>query len=330
MAWQELERELEQGRVAPVYLFYGEEGYLLELALRKLQARLIPPEVAAFDYQELDGREMAAAQVVLLADTLPALAPKRLVVIKDPSPEILKDSGGDLQAYLAQPAATTCLVLVFPGNIDKRLKLVKIIQQAGQVVEFSPLKGSELEKWLQGETSQEGYTLQPAAARLLARASAGDLRQARNELAKVMTYLGAPGTITAAAVQALVPAADAEATIFQLVDALGNRDATLAINTLRRLLARGEAPLGIVAMLARQVRLIYQYHLAADQGELATRLRLKPFVLQKVAAQARHFSLPAAGRALAELLLVDTGLKTGQGSPGLLLEEAIWHITGEH
>ncbi|MBC7324546.1 MAG: DNA polymerase III subunit delta [Moorella sp. (in: Bacteria)] len=326
MDWQELDKAVAAGRIAPVYLFSGNEGYLLELALNNLKEKLLPPEAAALDYQEFNGRELAAGDIALLADTLPALAERRLVVVKNPAPEVLKDGGEALLAYLANPAATTCLVLVVDGNIDKRLKLVKLIQQTGQVVEFLPLKGPDLEKWLQREAGKHGYSLQPAAARLLAQAC-GDLRRAVNELFKVMTWMGAGGTITAKHVEALLPEAAAEATVFQLVDALGNRKAAPAIKTLRRLLDRGEVPLGIVAMLARQLRLIYQYHLAGcGRQELAARLGVKPFVAQKVAAQAHNFSLPAVRLALEELLKVDTAIKSGQGPPGLLLEQAIWNI----
>lgn len=331
MDWQELDRELEQGKIAPVYLFYGNESYLLERALKTLQEKLVPGEVAAFDYQELDGRELTAGTIVLVAATLPALAPRRLVVVKDPAPEILQAGAGELLAYLENPAPTTCLILAVNGSIDKRLKLVRLIQQTGRVVEFLPLKAADLEKWLQREAREEGYILPPAAARALVQASRGDLRLAMNELYKVMTFTGQPGTITPADVEALVPAAAAQTTIFQLVDALGNRNAALAISSLRRLLEKGEAPLGILAMLARQLRLIYQYHLAADKRELAARLGVRPFVVQKVAAQARNFSLSAAARALEELLKVDTGIKTGQGGAGSLLEKAIWTIIkGEH
>lgn len=325
MDWRELEREVAAGRIAPVYLLYGDEGYLREQALQKIKARLLPPEAGDFDYQEMEGRELTAAAIVLLADTLPALAERRLVVVKNPVPELFKDAGGALTAYLADPAATTCLVLAVDGSIDKRLKLVKLMQQSGRVVEFPPLKTPEQEKWLQQEARAQGYNLSPPAARALA-AAASSLRQARNELYKVMTYLGQPGTITATHVATLVANVAAEATIFQLVDALGSRNATRAIAILRRLLEKGEAPLSIAAMLARQLRLIYRYHLVPDRRQLASWLGVKPFVVQKVAAQAGNFSLAAAGRALEELLKVDTGLKTGQGSPEALLEKALWNI----
>ncbi|WP_258360282.1 DNA polymerase III subunit delta [Moorella sulfitireducens (nom. illeg.)] len=331
MDWQELDRELEQGNIAPVYLFYGTEGYLLERAIKKLRVKLVPEEAAAFDYQELDGKKITTGAIVLVAVTLPALAERRLVVVKDPAPEMLQAGAGELYDYLQNPSPLTCLVLAVNGSIDKRLKIIRAIQQAGRVVEFTPLKAAELEKWLQQEAGEEGYILPPAAARGLALAAGGDLRQARNELYKVMTYIGQPGAITPGDVEALVPAAAVEATVFQLVDALGNRNASLAVSSLRRLLERGEAPLAILAMLARQLRLIYQYHLAADKAELAATLGLKPFVMQKIATQARNFSPAAAARALEELFKADTGIKTGQGSAGALLEKAIWTILkGEH
>ncbi|GAF26304.1 DNA polymerase III, delta subunit [Moorella thermoacetica Y72] len=330
MDWQAMVEEVEQGYIAPVYLFYGSEGYLKERALKILKKKLIPPETGDFDYQELDGRELTGAEVIMLAATLPAMAERRLVVIKDPAGEIWQDE--DFLKYLTKLEPATCLVLVVNGSIDKRLKAVKEINSTGRVVECSPLQGEDLAAWLIKEARQEGYNLPPATALILARAGGGDLRQARNELDKAMAYTGKPGTITPATVQALIPEIEAENTIFQLVDALGNRKPELAIGFLRQLLERGEAPLGIVAMLARQLRLIYRAHLGGDKRNLAARLGVKPFVARKVAAQARNFSLPVAGQALEELLKVDTALKTGQGEAGPLLEQAIWTIIamGEH
>lgn len=330
MDWQALVEEVKLGRIAPVYLIYGSEGYLKEQALKILREKLIPPETGDFDYLELDGPELTGAEVVMLASTLPAIAERRLLVIKNPAGEIWQDE--DFRKYLTKPEPATCLVLVVNGSIDKRLKAVKEIISTGRVVECSPLQGEDLAGWLMKEARQEGYNLPPAAALILARAGGGDLRQARSALDKAMAYTGKPGTITQATVQALVPEIEAENTIFQLVDALGNKKPAMAIGFLRQLLARGEAPLGIVAMLARQLRLIYGVLLAGESKNLAARLGIKPFVARKVAAQARNFSLPAAGQALEELLKVDTALKTGQGEAGPLLEQAIWTIIarGEH
>lgn len=324
MNWRELNEELAEGKIAPVYLFYGTEGYLLERALEKLKEKLVAPGAEAFDCCELDGRETTAAAVVLEAATPPALAAWRLVVVKEPGAEILQ--GEELHAYLADPFPSTCLVLVAGGDVDKRLKVIKLIERAGRVVEFAPLKTRELEKWLQQEAAAAGYSLLPAAAQILAQAAGGELRPARNELFKVMTYMGRPGAITPDAVLKLLPAAAAQATVFQLVDALGNRNAPQAVALLRRLLDRGEQPLGVLSMLARQLRLIYQYHLAADQREFAAKSGLKYFVVQKIAAQAGNFSLEGTGRALNELLKADVAIKSGRGTAGSVLERAIWAI----
>lgn len=307
----------------PIYLFYGYEDYLLERYLNILKEKIVPPQAEAFDYRELDGRQLTAADVILHTDTLPALASRRMVVVKNPAAGMLTAGEGSLLDYLEKPAPTTCLVIAVNGSIDRRLKIFKKVKEVGLAVEFLPLKGRALETWLQREAKEQGYSLAPEAAATLAQA--GNLRQARNDLFKAMNYVGQPGAITPADIQDLLPPA-AEATIFQLVDALGNCNAALAVGFLRQLLARGEAPLGVVAMLARQLRLIYQYHLFGDRREMVSQLGLKPFVVNKIAAQAGNFSLELAGHALAELLKVDTGIKTGQGEAGALLEKAIWTI----
>lgn len=329
MDWRQLDKELKAKRIAPAYLFYGTEDYLLERYLKILKELIIPPEAEAFDYQELDGRELTAADVVFHADTLPALAPRRLVVVKSPAAEILSSGAAALLAYLEDPAPASCLVIAIYGSIDRRLKVFKKFSEIGQAVEFAPLRGKALEACLRREAQEQGYDLTPEAAATLS--EAGSLRQARNELLKAMNYMDKPGLIKLTDLQELLPPA-MEGTIFQLVDALGNRNAPLAIKLLRQLLAMGEAPLGVVAMLARQLRLIYQYHLLGDRQKMIATLGLKPFVVNKVAAQSRNFSLASAGEALAELLKVDTGLKSGQAGAAVLLEKALWTIIlkGEH
>ncbi len=324
MNWRHLERELKTDRIVPVYLFYGEEDYLLERYLKILKEKIIPPSAQAFDYQELDGCQLSAADFILYTDTLPALAPRRMVVIKEPEKEMLAAGAGVLAEYVEKPIPTTCLVIVINGKMDRRLKVFKNINKRGLAVEFSPVKGRALQAWLRREAKAKGYTLAPEAATALARGN--NLRQAMNDLFKAMNYIGRPGVIGMTDMQKLL-STTTEATIFQLVDALGGRNAVLAISLLRQLLGKGEAALGVAAMLARQLRLIYQYHLLKDRREMASQLGLMPFVANKVAAQANNFSLDTAGKALAELLKVDTGIKTGQGEAAALLEKAIWTIT---
>ncbi|GFN22557.1 DNA polymerase III subunit delta [Thermanaeromonas sp. C210] len=322
MTWPELQQELTRGQVAPVYLLYGEEKYLLAQAVKALKETLLSPEAEPFDYQEFAGEDLVPESLSVLASTPPVLGRKRLILIKN-----ARLDGEALVTYLTHPSPTACLVLIAPGNIDRKGKVFQLLQKVGRCVDFAPLKPGALARWLAQEARRMGRKIEGPAAMALAQA-AGNLQQGILELAKLDLYLP-PGTpITLQEVQALVPAALASDTIFQMVDALGSGRAEVAIGLCRRLLAAGEAPLGILGMMVRQFRLILQAHLAGpDSPDLAVALHLPPFVAQKVARQAARFSPEAASEVLELFLQTDVDLKTGAGNPAFLLERAIWAAT---
>ncbi|MGI9950832.1 DNA polymerase III subunit delta [Moorellaceae bacterium AZ2] len=322
MTWPELQEELSRGHVAPVYLLYGEEKYLLAQAVKAIKEKILSPEAEPFDYQEFSGEDLAPESLLVLASTPPALAPKRLILIKN-----AQLNNEALVTYLAQPSPVACLVLTAQGDIDKKEKAFKLLQKVGRCVDFAPLKPGALARWLTQEARKMGRHIEGQAAMALAQA-VGNLQQGALELAKLDLYLP-PGTpITLRDVQALIPAALASDTIFQMVDALGSGQAGLAVGLCRRLLAAGEAPLGILGMMVRQFRLILQVHMAGpDSPDLAAALHLPPFVARKVARQAVRFSPAAAAEILELLLKTDVDLKTGGGDPAFLLEQAIWATT---
>jgi DNA polymerase III subunit delta len=135
-----------------------------------------------------------------------------------------------------------------------------------------------------------------------------------------VAYCGA-GAITRADVEAVVPES-AEYSIFTLVDAVSEGNAALALQTLRGLRARNEPVHRILALLARQVRLVWEARLLMEDRDGHERLprepdltRLPPFVQNKAKRQAQRFSWPKLQRALRLILDRDLALKGVEGPP---------------
>ncbi|RMD99450.1 MAG: DNA polymerase III subunit delta, partial [Deltaproteobacteria bacterium] len=105
----ELEAELSRGTIAPLYLFYGTERFLMQQALQKLTGRVIDPAVRDFNAQQLLGSEVSASQLVDMAAALPMMSRYRLIVVKDAEP-LFQGDVAPLLAYLENPVSTTCLV----------------------------------------------------------------------------------------------------------------------------------------------------------------------------------------------------------------------------
>lgn len=341
MDYRAVMASLERGVVAPVYLFTGEEILLRERLLKKFKEKLLPIEMADFNLDIVDGKETSGDSIANSASTLPFMSDKRLVIVNNAEMFRTKkkagkekddtDSNGDeeLLSYLENPSTSTCLVFVCPEGVDKRKKLYKSVEKTGQVVNLDPPKGSELLSWIESQVSSQGKQIDPGAIEFLASAVGGNLAQLEQEVAKLVTYIGDKTKIELEDAQVLV-AKSAESTIFQLVDAVGEKKYANALAVLKEMIFLGEPPVRIVIMIARQFRLILQAKVLQKKGcnarEIAGQLQVAPFVAQKCLGQGRNFSEEELKQALGHLLQLDLNIKTGQIEPVLGLEMALVQI----
>ena len=101
-----------------------------------------------------------------------------------------------------------------------------------------------------------------------------------------------------------------------MVDALGRRDGRTAAQTLHRLLEAGEHPLGLLAMVVRQFRLLIQVKELRTEGassqEIANALGLHPFPASKLHNQANHFTAAQLETVYRHLLDTDVAIKSGE------------------
>jgi DNA polymerase-3 subunit delta len=171
--------------------------------------------------------------------------------------------------------------------------------------------------------------LSTEAVQLLAALVGTDLRLLDQEIEKLLLYAG-DRQVTTDDVQALVSRAR-ETSIFDLVDCVGRRQTDRALKLLHGLLDDGEAPLYLLTMLARQVRILIQVselELSDMAPEaIAGRLKLHPFVVKKGLDQARNFRLDQLERAHERLVETDWAIKTGELDEVLALDMLVVALT---
>lgn len=322
--------ELERGQIRTLYVLVGEEGFLIRQFVAKLKELCLAPGGEDVDMARRDGA--SPAELIGLASTPPFLSERRLVLSADPQGFGTQDAGEQdagvalWQAYLADPPPAACLVLV-TVSLDRRKRLTKLFEAAGVAVECAPLRGADLDAWVSREA---GGMLSPAGRwQLIARAGS-DLTRLTHELDKLRTY--AQGKkLTEAEVQDLV-GQSVEANVFALVEAVGSGKTAEAYALLNRMLSAGEAPLAILGMLARQVRLIFQCLLLSREGrsetQLASALAVPPYVAGRLRTQARRFEPAGLEAALAKLLQADLAIKSGR-DPAYTLQLVVLDLAGK-
>lgn len=336
-AYLDLLRKLEKGQVAPVYLFCGEEDYLRAQACRELTGRLLTGETAQFNLDFVDGEETSLEKVVALARTAPFFSSRRLVIVRHAPyfagrgkkaagpgdrdvagpPEEAKEavSAGEksLLEYLCDPSKTACLVFETGLPVDGRKKIFQAVKAAGEVIEFARLHREELNRWLLKNAARAGKKMDPAAADLLVSRVGPGMTLLANELQKLIAHTGEREAITREDVLLLSPRLTEE-NIFAVMDSLGERRAQKALAGIRDLLAAGEPPPVILAMVARQFRLLLQGKELAERGakasQIAGELKIPPFVAKKIMAQSASFTSERLEDILRQLLEMDAAIKT--------------------
>ncbi|HEY7676886.1 MAG TPA: DNA polymerase III subunit delta [Candidatus Methylomirabilis sp.] len=167
------------------------------------------------------------------------------------------------------------LVLVAPA-VDQRRRLFKALDAAGGVLQFAVDRKKETElpkdvlrRELQARAAAAGKQIPPDAAEAILQRAGASLRGFAEELDKLFTYVGDRPAVEAADVEAAF-GDRAEAHVFDLTDALGERDVERALKVLRSLLGQGEEPIYLLNLLAGAVRGLIQAREILD-GPLAER-----------------------------------------------------------
>jgi DNA polymerase-3 subunit delta len=200
------------------------------------------------------------------------------------------------------------LVLVC-AKVDKRIKLFATAKKRGYLHELAPPKN--VEAWLRGEASRRGTNIRPAALTRLADAVGSDLSRLSLSLEQLALYAG-DRAVEVDDVEDLI-ADTRERTVFELTDAIGAGDLRRALGTVASLFEQRQSPIGLVIMLARQLRQLGLCHVAIGRrlprGETARLVGVPPFIVDKLLAQARRYRPRAVAEGLIRLSEADRALK---------------------
>ncbi len=152
-AFQKLKRDLADGGLGCAYLFYGEESYLREYYLGELRKALVPAGFEEFNYHRLEGRDLTVQMLSEMAEAMPMMAERTLIVVTDWDMFKLGEEQRErFIAFLEDIPPYCCVVFVYdtlaykPNRTMK--KLWKALGEHVQSVEFRAAENSDLISWI--------------------------------------------------------------------------------------------------------------------------------------------------------------------------------------
>lgn len=325
---KEFSQAVAQGRIGGAYLFEGPEENLKASALEAVRKALLPAGLEELNESVLDAPSTDA--LIAAAETLPFLAEKRLIVVREHPALTGRGEGDDrLRDYLAHVPSTAVIIFWVPGKADARKKLYLAIKKYGTIVNFAPMSDMELNDWIRQAFAERGKNCPSRTASLLAFMVGGGTALLGQEIDKIASLTGDSAEITEDDVRRIATRST-ECTVFEMVDAVVAGQEGRAFGLLRDMLTAGESRLGILAMLLRQYRLlqhvkIMQYEKKPSQ-EIKTRLGVAPFAAERCIRQASAYSGGEVRRAVETCLNAEYDVKSGRHNDEGALETAMLQL----
>lgn len=311
-----LDNHIKTGDFARAYLFFGGVAFLLTRWRDALTQAILPADLRGMNMEVFEGAA-SADSIIEAAETMPFMAERRLVVVKDSG--LFVSGRADDSAAMAdyiKDIPDTAVVMFVETDVDKRGKLYKRLadKSLGFVLEAATPKEPQLADWAVGFAAELGKKMTKAVAIGLVRTVATDMQLLSTEITKLAAHAGDNPNITADDVKALCTKS-LEGKIFDLMRAVCNRDAKTACRLYGDLVSLKESPLMVLTMIARQFRYSLQCGALADgmsQKDIADKLSLHQFAVREFIENARNFSQNAMIEALMNCLDTDFAIKSGE------------------
>jgi DNA polymerase-3 subunit delta len=307
----EIEKQLKQKKILPVYYIFGEDTYSIDTTSVAIQKYIQPFITSDFDKEIFYGENQNFVNITGMASTFPFGSEKKLIVIKQA--EKARDKK-ELVSYLKSPADFTVLVCLHEGSISSLdSEPYKSLSQNNYLYEAKELKGKNLIEWLIAQAEKNEKILSYENAQLLTDIAGDNRITLESQLEKIFIYLGDKKEITIESIRGLSTSLK-EYTIFDLQNAIGKKNKKNAFFILLNLIKNGMEPIQIIAMLnkyftslARVNELVSQ---KTPEQSMARMIGTHPYYLKDYYNARKIYSDRHLENAFAALLKADIALKT--------------------
>lgn len=322
---QRINEDIKTGNFKQIYLLYGEERYLRRQYRDRLKSALCQ-EGDTMNVHFYEGKDMNVGEVVDLAETLPFFADRRVIFVENSG--LFKSGGERMAEYLAAPNETSFFVFT-ESEVDKRSKLYKTVQSGGCVVEFAAQDENTLKRWIAGVLKKEGKRIAESTVNLFLQKTGTDMDNIYMELEKLICYCMERDVVEASDVEAVCTNRISNH-IFDMINAIADRQLQNALKLYYDLLALKEPPMRILFLIARQCNMLLQVKEMKAKGfdnkAMGSKIGLPPFVVGKYVTQAGRFRTADLREAVKKCVDAEEAVKTGRMNDVMSVEILIMSV----
>ncbi len=288
-----------------------------------MASQFLPNRLMGTNLYRIDARRTKAPDLMAELSNLPMLGEKQVFVVRD----IQSYGANEISRVLKllSPADPNRIIIFSTPSARtprRNSSFFNSISKAAETIEFKKLSYQESSSIIQARLQKEGLTIAPEALRLLTELVAGSRGALEAELTKLVNYKGSGGKIDVADIKS-VSAGYEVFGIFDLADQVVAGDAKKVFNMVRSLLAEGNSPATLIALMQQHFTSLYL--VKNDKSPLGRRA----FLTHKLRQQAEQYQSRRLEQIIIEIAAADVRLRHKGVKPEMTLEMLVMTLVGE-
>ena len=333
---QELKMALKNKDLGRLYIFHGEEVFLLHHYLEQMKKQMLDPLTESFNFHRLNNETFDIRAFADAVENLPMMADATFVQVDEI--DLFKMNEGDRtkMAEILSDIPDYCTVVFTYETVawkpDKRLKkLWEAVDQNALIVEFAKQDQRDLIAWVTRHFAAHKKRISTDLCAYLIDITGGTMTALSGEIEKICAYSGSD-EIRKTDIDAVTePVLDA--VVFQMTDLLSAGRYDQALLKLQQLLKMQQEPLAILGAVGGHFRRIGAARTLLDNGKNASDLQklcgIPDYPARKTMEAARRFSTAFCRKASELVLETDYKMKTSFDDSERLLELLLLQLAQE-
>ena len=336
-AFQLLKQALKNKDLGRLYMFHGEETFLLHHYLEQMKKQLLDELTESFNYHRLNNETFDLRSFADAVENLPMMAENTFVQVDDVDPFKMNEADRTKMTEILADIPDYCTVVFTFETVswkpDKRLKkLWEAIENNAQIVEFAKQDQKDLIAWVTRHFAAHKKQIDSNLCAYLIDITGGTMTALSGEIDKICAYSGADHIKKTDIDAVTEPVLDA--VVFQMTELLSGGRYAEALLKLQQLLKMQEEPIKILGAVGGHFRRISTARTLLDSGRNASDLQklcapMPDFAARKTMEAARKVTPAFCAKAASLLVETDYRMKTSFDDNERLLELLILQLSQE-
>lgn len=305
------------------FLLLGQDQWTKNQYIQKVKQEVLASPSDLMNYYEAKEKEVLVDQIKEVVETLPFFTEYKLIYLKDTGyfKPGRKEESEKFEALL-QNLPDYIVILIDEREVDKRNKLYKWVKAEAEVIEFDYPGEEAVVRLLQEKSKAESIKVEAQTLYYLVRNMPEDIDYILGEWQKLTSYVG-EGTITKEIIDTIC-VFSLETRVFELVKRIASGKSDEALQIYSRMLQSKESPIGILVLIGRQFRVMYQVKYLKAKGQdvkqIAAQTKMPYFAVKELIGQVSDYSFRGLEDLIEACLETDRMIKTGKMEVGQCVE----------